>query len=324
MINRKVIYLAAFSIIGLISNLSCNKGEDCVEQTWYQDADGDGFGNPNNFLLTCEQPNGFVANSTDFDDSNSSAFPNATYYKDNDGDLYGNPNDSIVADNFAPSGYVTDNTDCDDSDDSINPGTIENITDGIDNNCDGYIDILVYVDLRDDREYIYKKIGNNYWMTENLKFTPSEGNYHSFNNPRTGTLHYLYDWETAFMSCPNGWHIPTDNEWKQLEMTLGMSESEANSNDWRGDNEGGKLKSLSVEWDDPNTGASDEFGMSILPCGFVSNGSHVNINKAGYYTTISVDDDLVWTRRFWYNRSDIGRYRHSKKDMMSVRCIKNN
>ena len=36
----------------------------------------------------------------------------------------------------------------------------------------------------------------------------------------------LYDWETACDICPDGWHLPSDDEWKELEMYLGMSEEE--------------------------------------------------------------------------------------------------
>lgn len=48
--------------------------------------------------------------------------------------------------------------------------------------------------------------------------------------------------EDAKNSCPDGWHLPSDNEWKKLEMTLGMSYNEANDDGWRGNNPGqGKL-----------------------------------------------------------------------------------
>ena len=42
--------------------------------------------------------------------------------------------------------------------------------------------------------------------------------------------------------CPDGWHLPSDAEWKQLEMFLGMSQAEADGRDSRGTDQGGKLK----------------------------------------------------------------------------------
>jgi hypothetical protein len=180
--NRKTFYLVALLSIGLFTIQSCSKDDDCTEQIWYQDSDGDGFGNSSNSQQSCSQPNGYVSDNTDFDDNNASAYPNAfelcngiddngdgtidenstdcgtgevcengscvsavTYYKDNDGDLFGNPDDSIVAGTTAPNGYVTDNTDCDDSNGNTYPGAPEDVTDGIDNNCNGNVDECVGV-----------------------------------------------------------------------------------------------------------------------------------------------------------------------------------
>ncbi len=53
--------------------------------------------------------------------------------------------------------------------------------------------------------------------------------------------------------CPSGWHVPSDDEWKELEMYLGMSEIEANNFEWRGTNEGAKLRErCPVHWNGRN------------------------------------------------------------------------
>jgi len=51
--------------------------------------------------------------------------------------------------------------------------------------------------------------------------------------------------------CPDGWHIPSDTAWKELEMYLGMSQVEADKTvGWRGTDEGGKLKEIgTIHWD---------------------------------------------------------------------------
>lgn len=48
-----------------------------VQQTFYADADGDGFGNPNVFVTDCVAPTGYVSDNADCNDNNSNAYPGA-------------------------------------------------------------------------------------------------------------------------------------------------------------------------------------------------------------------------------------------------------
>ena len=85
--------------------------------TYYQDSDGDTYGNLLVTQLTCVQPVGYVSNNTDCDDTNINIYQFATFYVDADLDTYGSlASASVCSGLTTPSGYSTNNTDCNDAD----------------------------------------------------------------------------------------------------------------------------------------------------------------------------------------------------------------
>jgi len=140
----------------------CNGRDDNCDGTvdegcgaFYRDSDGDGFGDLSSVVYGSVAPPGYVLQSTDCDDGNSSINPGATetcngiddncnniqdegcstYYRDADNDGYGDQNVSVL-DLSQPPGYVSDSSDCTDSDATIHPEANE-VCNGIDDNCNG-------------------------------------------------------------------------------------------------------------------------------------------------------------------------------------------
>lgn len=76
----KYLTFSILFFIGTIIIFSSCKGDDdsCTEITWYQDADGDGLGNPDVSELACEQPSGYVENNSDLDDTGGTTSSGST------------------------------------------------------------------------------------------------------------------------------------------------------------------------------------------------------------------------------------------------------
>lgn len=79
-----------------------------------------------------------------------------------------------------------------------------------------------FTDPRDGKCYKVVTIGNQVIMAENLAFKPIDGLYWVYENNENylPIIGYLYSWETAKKAAPDGWHLPTKDEWEKLENYL--------------------------------------------------------------------------------------------------------
>jgi len=219
------------------------------------------------------------------------------------------------------------------------------------NNSTGPDDSITVTDI-DGNVYQTVQIGDQLWMAENLRVThyrngdpvPTDysgqewvnlldGAYCVYNDNENNadTYGYLYNWYTVADPrniAPEGWHVPTDAEMMELEMALGMSESEVDSTGWRGTNEGSKIAGRAYLWVDGDLENNSEFGLSgfnALPGGYrrYDNGSYWYLTNGGdFWSSTENNSSDAWFRNVSFYHSEIYRYSNYKQRGFSVRCVR--
>ncbi len=205
----------------------------------------------------------------------------------------------------------------------------------------------------DGNTYGTVQIGNQCWITENLRVThyPNGDSIPNItDNAQWGSLHdnnsddafciydndtnnvfygALYTWASAMGDnavssntypsnvqgvCPDGWHMPSDTEWVALINYLG------------GDTiAGGKMKSTGVTyWTNPNTGATNSSGFSSLPNGYRKYDGSFNFLGTNVFWWSATESTSGHASSYnnSYSNDNVTTYSSSKSDGLSVRCVK--
>jgi len=220
----------------------------------------------------------------------------------------------------------------------------------------------LFTDSRDGHAYKWVRIGSQTWMAENLAFLPSvspssigsdtEMHYYVYGYEGASVLEavesenydvygVLYNWPAALNSrisgspfqferrgaCPEGWHLPSDDDWKVLEIHLGMTCLDACSTGWRFYRHvGGKLKEPDkTHWVRSNRRVTNISGFTALPAGFRNiNGGYYNLGYYAYFwSSFEKGSRNAWHRVLYYR--NLGVYRDLgfiPSFGFSVRCLK--
>ena len=200
----------------------------------------------------------------------------------------------------------------------------------------------------DGNLYNTVKIGTQVWMVENLKTTKyndaSEipnvtdndewrdlnsdaycwaNNDETANKPIYGALYNWHAVETGKL-CPTGWHVPTDDDFKVLEIALGMVQAEADGIEWRGTNQGSQLKSDHGWLEDGN--GTNSSGFTAPPSGYryYGDGTSKGLGLICYFWTSTPSNEFnSLYRRLDAEKTTIYRSATHNEAGKSVRCVKN-
>ena len=200
----------------------------------------------------------------------------------------------------------------------------------------------------DGQDYKTVQIGSQCWMAENLNIgtmingsnnqtnnSTIEKYCYSNNSSNCSTYGGLYQWDEMMQYvttegtqgiCPTGWHLPTDAEWKTIEMHLGMTQTEADAEGWRGTNEGSKLAGNAALWSNGTLEGDSDFGTSGftgLPAGYrFTDSSFLNLSNTTGFWSSSENGSSAWSRLLTFNNTQAYRGYYGQTFGFSVRCLK--
>jgi uncharacterized protein (TIGR02145 family) len=202
----------------------------------------------------------------------------------------------------------------------------------------GRSESLIWTYDIDGNQYASVQIGNQCWMSSNLRVThyrngdpiPNIIDNNTWKNLNSGaycdypTYSYnpdfyghLYNWYAVTDSrniAPEGWHIPNKEEWQTLIDFLG-GDSTA----------GGALKVKgTVYWSDPNTGATNSSGFCVYPGGCRNPGGTYmyRYSYAYFWSRSGYDNTMGWYRRLNFDNIEVLSDSYLKQYGFSVRCVK--
>lgn len=187
-------------------------------------------------------------------------------------------------------------------------------------------------DSRDGKVYRTVNIGTQTWMAENLNWA---GAGVCYQNSVDSCSKYgrLYPWSQAMAGmagnpvvqgvCPTGWHVPSDADWKNMELAIGLAASQVEAMEWRNTADvGNNLKSVSG-WN-VNLG-TDLYGFRVIPGGYYRFGVDYagNGTGAGFWSATPNTAGQAYVRNFEGYLGGNYRGLHTQAHGYSVRCLRN-
>jgi uncharacterized protein (TIGR02145 family) len=170
-----------------------------------------------------------------------------------------------------------------------------------------------FTDPRDGNSYRTINIAGVTWMAENLKYTGAgSGAYYFDNNPNNiDSYGVLYEWKTATKACPDGWHLPSGEEFRALINNFEIDEA------W------GKTTSGPVSFGIQLAGMQDFEGTftEMDESGYYWTATEYNKDDAEYFSYMIINGKAIIDVSRKEDMPDI--HGAEKSSKYSVRCVKN-
>ena len=197
--------------------------------------------------------------------------------------------------------------------------------------------------VQDSEGNVYRtvKIGDQTWLAENLRSTQYQDGSKietafipgdkQENLLRYGRLYNWHDVSDERNICPVGWRGATDEDWKTLERTIGISEQDVNAEGWRGDDD----IAITLKQSQPNTlfksfdqARVNQHQFFARPAGVKEGSWYLTQGMyTEFWTSSDATDKSAYARTLAYScwnthKGEIRRAKLTKTYMFSVRCVK--
>jgi uncharacterized protein (TIGR02145 family) len=170
-------------------------------------------------------------------------------------------------------------------------------------------------------EYKTVKIASQVWMARNLNYAAAGSMCYDKDPSNCDKYGRLYDWKTAMVVCPEGWHLPSDDEWTTLTNYVESNKSCIGC-------AGRHLKAASGwDWDNNKNQSGngyDAYGFSALPGGTGGSGGYFFAGSSGYWWSASEFGAYnAYYRGMSSGSADVSKndYGDAKTNLYSVRCV---
>ena len=177
------------------------------------------------------------------------------------------------------------------------------------------------MDSRDGQRYKTVKIGSQTWMAENLNYKAAKSFCFENNLNACDLFGRLYTWEAARKACPDGWHLPSKDEWNALETFVADSLFGGKT-----DSVGYALKSASgwEEYEGKSGNGSDAFGFGALPAGSLFGDGTFDfvLGSTFFWEASEYGANEAYSRNLIYYGTKMIPFGFYKGGALSVRCVK--
>lgn len=192
--------------------------------------------------------------------------------------------------------------------------------------------------------YSTVKIGNVWWMAENLRSTRYSDStiileFSELDTPLDSASvlafyvdadenGFLYNFQAVVSNhglAPPGWRIATDDDWRALENVIGMDNETNQKWGWRGSEQAKSIcRGGNQDWKGELMESNNKFGLTILPTGCALPDGRINKdrNSACFWTSTAANNSQAIYRLFDENQKRIFRQKINMGLAMGIRCVK--